>query len=196
MKKIFYVLFFLLLSHVAIAGGELEPEEILKTSVNEVLTVLADEEMALEQKKEKVIEITDQVFDLTLMAKLSVGKKYWSKFNPEQKSEFTKLFIKKFQGFYVDKIDLFSDEKVEFLPPITVNKKKVKIPTVLSSKDKKYSILYMMFKTSRGWKIYDVSIEGVSILHTDRQQFQNILASGKVKDLLSKMREKVKNENS
>lgn len=196
MKKVLYVLFFLLLSHVAIAEVQSEAEKILKASVDEVLTILTDEGLTLEQKKGEIIKVTNQVFDLPLMAKLAVGKKYWSTFHPEQKSEFINLYIEEFQNFYVDKIDLFSDEKVEFLPPILLNEKKVKIPTVLLSKDKKYSILYMMFKTARGWKIYDISIEGVSILHTDRQQFQHILASGKVEDLLTKMREKMKNENS
>jgi phospholipid transport system substrate-binding protein len=195
MKNIFYVLFFLLLSHVVIAGEELEAEKVLKTSVNAVLTILSDEELELEQKKEKVIEITDQVFDLRVMAYLTV-KEYWPKFSSEQKKEFTSIFIKAFQDFYVDKIDLFSDEKVEFLPPTLANEKQVKIPTVLLSKNKKYSILYMMLKTKDGWKICDVSIEGVSILHTDRQQFQHILASGKVEDLITKMREKMENENS
>ncbi len=196
MKKALYILFFFLLSHVAIAGVESEAEKQLKTSVDTVLTILSDDGQTLEQKKEKVTEIIDQIFDLTLMAKLSVGKRYWSKFTPEQRAEFTNLFIKEFHDFYVDKIDLFSDEQVEFLPQVLVNEKKVKIPTVLISKDKKYSVLYMMFKTRSGWKIYDVSIEGVSILHTDRQQFQHILATGKVEDLLTKMREKMKNENS
>ncbi|MDR4505406.1 MAG: ABC transporter substrate-binding protein [Candidatus Scalindua sp.] len=196
MKKIFYVLLFLLLSHVVTADVQSEAEKVLKASVNEVFTILSDEGLTLEQKKEKVITIITKVFNLPLMAKLSVGKKYWSKFHPEQKTEFINLFIKDFQDFYVDKINLFSDEKIEFLPPIFMDKKKVKIPTLLHSKDKKFSILYMMFKSRDGWKIYDVSIEGVSILHTGRQQFQNILAGGKVEDLLTKMREKMKNENS
>ncbi|MCP5003668.1 MAG: ABC transporter substrate-binding protein [Planctomycetes bacterium] len=195
MKKIFYILFFLLLSHTVIAGGGAEAEKILKTSIHEVLSALSDDALTLEQKKVKVVSVTDTVFDLGLMAKLSVGKKYWSRFNSGQRDEFTDLFVKDFQGFYIDKIDLFSDEKVEFLPAIPVSGKKVKIPTLLLSKDKTLSILYMMFKTKSGWKVYDMSIEGVSILHTKRQQFQHVLASGEIEGLLTRMREIMNNEN-
>ena len=190
MKRIFCLLFFLLLSQVAVAGVESDAEKALKTSVNAVLNVLAEEGLTLDQKKSKVVEITNTIFDYSLMARLSLGKEYWARFKPGQRTQFANLFIKQFQDFYVDKIDLFNDEKVDFLPPIMVEKKKVKIPTVLLSKDKKYSILYMMFKTESGWRIYDISIEGVSILHTYRKQYHHILASEGVEDLLTKMREK------
>ena len=190
MKRVFCLLFFFLLSQVAVAGGESEAEKVLKTSVNVVLSVLSDEGLTADQKKSKVVEITNTIFDYSLMARLSLGKEYWARFEPGQRDQFADLFVKQFQDFYVDKINLFNDEKVDFLPPITVDKKKVKIPTVLLSKDKKYSILYMMFKTESGWRIYDISIEGVSILHTYRKQYHHILASEGVEELLTEMREK------
>ncbi|MBS1257747.1 MAG: hypothetical protein MAG551_00794 [Candidatus Scalindua arabica] len=184
------LLFFLLLSQAAVADVESEAEEKLKTSVDKVFTILTDEEMEMDQKKIKVVEITNTVFGYPLMAKLSLGKKHWSKFNPEQKAEFTSLFIKLFQDFYVDKLDLFSDEKVTFQPSVIVNKKKVQIPTVLLSKEKEYSMLYKMAKTKNGWRIYDIEIEGVSLIHTYRSQYNHILESGEIEDLLTKMREK------
>jgi phospholipid transport system substrate-binding protein len=124
------------------------------------------------------------------MAKLSLGKKHWSQFNSKQRSEFTSLFTELFQDFYVDKLDLFSDENVLFQPPVLVNEKKVQIPTVLLSKGKKYSMLYKMAKTKNGWRIYDVEIEGVSLIHTYRSQYNHVLKSGEIEDLLTKMREK------
>ncbi len=97
-----------------------------------------------------------------------------------------------FQSFYIDKLDLFSDEEVVFQPATVVKKKKVQIPTLLLSKGKKYSMLYKMSNTKDGWKVYDISIEGVSLIHTYRSQYNHILASGKIEDLLTKMREKKK----
>ena len=191
MRRVYcLLLFFLLLSQAAVADVESEAEEKLKTSVDKVFTILSDEEMEMDQKKIKVIEITNTVFGYPLMAKLSLGKKHWSKFSPEQKAEFTSLFIKLFQDFYVDKLDLFSDEKVTFQPSVLVNKKKVQIPTVLLSKEKEYSMLYKMTKTKNGWRIYDIEIEGVSLIHTYRSQYNHILESGEIEDLLTKMREK------
>ena len=186
------LLFFLLLSQVAVADVETEAEKTLKSSVAKVFTVMLDEEMTMDQKKSKVTEITNTVFGFPLMAKLSIGKARWSEFNAEQRVEFTSLFTELFQRFYIDKLDLFSNEKVIFHPATVVQKKKVQIPTILLSKGKEYSILYKMFKTKDGWRIYDIVIEGVSLIHTHRSQYNHILESGEIEDLLTKMREKKK----
>ena len=184
------LLSFFLLSQVAVADVKSEAEEKLRTSVGKVFTVLSDKELTMDQKKIKVVAITDSVFGYSLMAKLSLGKKHWSKFDSKQRAEFTSLFTELFQDFYVDKLDLFSDEKIQFQPPVLVNKKKVQIPTVLLSKEKEYSMLYKMKKTKNGWRIYDIEIEGVSLIHTYRSQHNHVLESGEVEDLLTKMREK------
>ncbi len=191
MKKVFcFLLFFLLLSQVVFANDETEAEKILKSSVGKVFSIMLEEGKALDEKKSEVVKITDDVFGFSLMAKLSIGKEHWSQFNAKQRAEFTNLFTEQFQSFYIDKLDLFSDEEVVFKPATVVKKKKVQVPTVLLSKGKEYSILYKMSNTKAGWKIYDIAIEGVSLIHTYRSQYNHILKSGKVEDLLAKMRER------
>ena len=193
MKRIScFLLFFLLLSHVVVADDETKAEKILKSSVGEVFTIMLDEEMTMDQKKSKVIKITNKVFGFSLMAKLSIGKAHWSEFDAKQKVEFISLFTELFQDFYVDKLDLFSNEEVVFKPATVVKKRKVQIPTILLSKGKEYSLLYKMSNTKDGWKIYDITIEGVSLIHTYRSQYNHILKSGKVEDLLTKMKDKKK----
>ncbi len=183
------LLFFLLLSQVAVADVDTEPEKILKTSVNKVFSMLSDKELSLDQMKREVAEITNSVFGFPLMAKLSLGKEHWSKFNSKQREEFTSLFIELFQDFYSEKISLFHDEKVVFQSPSFDNEKRVQIPTVLLSNGKKVSVLYKMFKTKNGWKIYDIVIEGVSLMRTYRSQYHSVIKSDKIEGLLTKMRE-------
>ena len=187
-----FLLFFLLLSQIVVADVETEAEKTLKASIGKVFTVMLDEEMTMDQKKSKVIEITNTAFNYSLMAKLSLGKAHWSGFNAEQRIEFISLFTELFRSFYVDKLDLFSNEEIIFQPANAVQKKKVQIPTILLSKGKKYSILYKMSNTKDEWKIYDVIIEGVSLIHTYRSQYNHILEKGGVEDLLTKMREQKK----
>ena len=124
------LLFFLLLSQVAVADVDTEPGKILKTSVGKVFSVLSDKELSLDQKKRELNEITNSVFGFPLMAKLSLGKEHWSKCNSKQREEFTSLSIELFHDFYSEKISLFRDVKVVFDPPIIKNEKKVQIPTV------------------------------------------------------------------
>jgi phospholipid transport system substrate-binding protein len=193
MKRIScFLLFFLLLSQVVVAEVKTEAERTLKSSIGEVFTILLDKEMTMDQKKSKVVESTNTVFGYSLMAKLSVGKEHWSEFNAKQRAEFTSLFTELFQSFYIDKLDLFSNEEVVFQPATVVKEKKVQVPTILLSKGKEYSMLYKMFKAKDGWKVYDIVIEGVSLIHTYRSQYNHILKSGEVEDLLVKMREKKK----
>jgi phospholipid transport system substrate-binding protein len=193
MRKISYILLFLFLSfQVAVADVEIEAEKILKAAVGQVFTILAKKDVSMDQKKREVVEITNTSFGFPLMAKLSVGKEHWSQFNTKQRDEFTSLFTGLFQDFYIDKLDLFSDEKVIFQPATVVSKKKVQVPTILLSKGREYSVLYKMANTKNGWKIYDITIEGVSLIHTYRSQYQHVLEGGEVEDLLTKMREKKK----
>jgi len=190
MKKMACLLLvFLLFSHVVVADVEHEAGKLLKRSVDKIFTVLSDKELTTDQKKSKVIEITNPVFSFSLMAKLSLGKVHWSQFNAKQKAEFIDLYTKLFQSFYIEKLDFFSNETVVFQPATIVGKKKVKIQSALISKGTQYSMLYNMFKTGHGWKIYDLEIEGVSILRSYRSQYHHFLKKGGIEGLLAKMRE-------
>ena len=190
MKKIACLLLvFLLLSQTAVADVESEAAKLLKKSVDKIFTVLSDKELSIDQKKSKVIEITSPVFGFSLMAKLSLGKEHWSQFNAKQRTEFIDLFTDLFENFYIDKLDFFSNETVVFQPATIVKQKKVLIQTALISKGTQYSMLYKMFKTKNGWRIYDFEIEGVSILRSYRSQYHHFLKKGGIEGLLAKMRE-------
>ena len=190
MKKIACLLLvLLLLSQTAVADVESEAAKSLKKSVDKIFTVLSDKELSIDQKKSKVIEITSPVFGFSLMAKLSLGKEHWSQFNAKQRTEFIDLFTDLFENFYIDKLDFFSNETVVFQPATIVKQKKVLIQTALISKGTQYSMLYKMFKTKNGWRIYDFEIEGVSILRSYRSQYHHFLKKGGIEGLLAKMRE-------
>jgi phospholipid transport system substrate-binding protein len=81
---------------------------------------------------------------------------------------------------------LYKDEKVLFQPAVR-NKDTIHIPMAMISDDKKLAMLYKLHKAGESWKIYDVEIEGVSILLTYRSQFNDILSRGSVDDLISQL---------
>ncbi len=196
MKNIFYLLlFFILLSQVAFADVDVdtEAEKILKTSVTSVFSVLSDSELSLDQKKRELNKIASSVFGFHLMAKLSLGKNNWSKLNPKQREEFTSLAIEMFHNFYSDKFSLFRDVEVVFESPIIDNERKVQIPTIALYNGKRVSILYKMFNTKKDWKIYDIEIEGVSLIKTYKSQFQRVLKNDNIEALLTKMRKQKEN---
>jgi phospholipid transport system substrate-binding protein len=120
------------------------------------------------------------------MAKLTLGKKYWPDLSEEKRARYIQLFINRLKTSYLDKLTLYTDEKVVFEPPVQVGKK-VQIPTQLVSKERKTSILYKLYKSEEAWKVYDLEIQGVSIIRSYRSQFDEILQKGTIDDLLKKL---------
>jgi len=120
------------------------------------------------------------------MAKLSLGRKYWPGVVNEKRQRFTELFTKRLKESYLDDLTLYTDEKVVFKTPVQV-KRKIKIPTELVSKDNKISMLYKFHKSKHSWLIYDIEVQGVSIISTYRSQFDQVLSKGTIDELLLKL---------
>ena len=163
-----------------------EAEEVVKGKLDAVFTVLENKDLDQQAKKRAIDQIVTPMFDFELMAKLTLGKKYWPDLPREKREKFTERYIELLKTSYLDKLTLYTDEKVIFEPPVEANKK-VHIPTELISKDRRTSILYKLYKPADGWKVYDLEIQGVSIIRSYRSQFDAILQSGTIDDLLRKM---------
>jgi phospholipid transport system substrate-binding protein len=134
----------------------------------------------------RITEIIAPVFDYQIMARLSLGKKYWPELSQVERTAFSDLFITRLQESYLEKLDLYSDETVLYEAPL-VKGKKVHIPTTLISKDSRIEMLYKFYRSKLGWKIYDLEIGGVSVIQTYRSQFDGVLREGTIDDLLEKL---------
>ena len=187
MKTLFYIILGLLVVCQSIlAEDSLFAEKLLKENHAALFAVLQKQDLNQEVKNQKIIEIISPLFDFPLMAKLTLGRKYWPGLTPEQKERFTKLFIDRLRTSYLARLTLYTDEKVLYNPSVMVTQK-IHIPTDLISKDKTISILYKFHESGSSWKIYDLEIQGVSIIRSYRSQFHQILKSGTFDDLLVKL---------
>ncbi len=165
-----------------------DPRELLRVKWDAVVTVLQNKEIDQDAREKKINKIVNSIFDFPLMAKLALGRKHWPKLNPPQREKFTRLFIERLRTSYREKISSYTDENVLFKPAVK-NKRSVFVPVELKSKDKKVAILYKLRKVEKRWKVYDVEIQGISILLTYRSQFDDILSRSTVEDLLSRLEE-------
>ena len=170
----------------AIAANRPTAEELLKENLTAIFVILNKQSLSPDAKKNEIERIVNPMFDFSLMAKLTLGRKYWPGLSTDQRERFTELFIERLRNSYLDRLTLYTDEKVQYEPAIAV-KKKVQIPTYLVSKDDKISILYKFYDSSSGWRIYDLEVQGVSIIRSYRSQFHEILRSGSFDDLLAKL---------
>lgn len=165
-----------------------DPTELLKAKWEAVVSILQQEDVEQQVKEKKIDKIVTPLFDFQLMAKLSLGREHWPKLNDSQREEFTKLFGERLKVSYGKKIALYQDQKIVFKPKKQKNNT-CQIPTELLNKDKKVAILYKLRMVEKHWKIYDVEIQGVSVLLTYRSQFDEILSHGTVKELLERLKQ-------
>ena len=179
----------LLFSQPAFADEADSVKRFTTEKVNEVVDQIRNKSLDKKTRNEKIIETISPMFDFSQMAKLSMGKKNWKRMNTKQRQEFNKLFVKRLQESYLEKLDLYTDEEVVVGEAVRVEKR-IHVTSNLVSKDNKMEMIYKFYKKkSQGWKVYDVKIMGVSIVQTYRSQFAGILKNQSIEDLLKKLRE-------
>lgn len=167
-----------------------DPNELVRLKWDAVISVLDNNDLDQEGKDTQIDKIVSPIFDFGLMAKLSLGREHWPKFKGRQREKFTELFVKRLKKSYQEKIALYTNEQAFFKPGVQQkNKKIIQIPMELMCKEKGIAVLYKLRKVNKRWKIYDVEIEGVSILLTYRSQFDDILRNGTVEELLGRLEE-------
>ncbi len=188
MKKII-LLIFTILSLFAIEKESIST--VMENKINEATSIITQEDLTVETKAQKILPLFDNIFDYRLMTKLSLGKKNWAKMSPKQKEEFTLKFIKHLKNSYVDKISLYTDEKLSIIKLEEVNKKRILLFTKLIGSKDSYDITYKFYKSKNNdWLIYDVDIIGISLIQIYRSQFNNILQNESYATLLSKIEKK------
>jgi len=184
MKRLLYiVLIVFVTTQTGLADDKDTAKKFVESKLNAAIAVLQKKDLNQQKKRDQVVEIVTPMFDFHLMAKLSLGRKYWPGLSEENRVKFTDLFIKRLKSSYLEKLSLYTDQIVVYKTPVQ-DQRKVMIPTELVSKDNKISMIYKLYKSNHDFKIYDIEIEGISIIVTYRSQFDQILSKGTIDDLL------------
>jgi len=161
--------------------------KLLQTKWDDIISVIQKKNVEQKVKKNEIDKIITPIFDFPLMAKLALGKKNWQKLTLPQRKKFSQLFVERLKNSYLEKVKLYTDEKALYKPTMQKKENIIYVPMQLTSKENEISIIYKLRKADKFWKIYDVEIEGISILLTYRSQFDDILRSGTINDLLSRL---------
>jgi phospholipid transport system substrate-binding protein len=169
--------------------------ETIQTQVDRALEVLRDPALKAESakaaKEKKIWAILDGVFDYTELSKRTLAQ-HWKRFSPDQQGEFTRLFGKLLGTVYIDRIIAYKDEKVVFGKVTPLSDKTAEVQSEVIRSSKPIPIHYRMILENGEWKVYDVVIEGVSLVQNYRTQFREILTNKSPEDLLKTLREKTR----
>ncbi len=189
MRNLFFIILsFFIMSQAVMADDRDAAMQMVKSKMDQALVLVQNKDTSLQEKETRIDQIVSPMFDLSRMAKLSLGKKYWLSLSKEKQGQFTELFIKRIKDSYRSKLALYTDETVVYEEPVQV-KKKIHIPTYFVSKDNKIEIRYKIYKSKGILKVYDIEIQGVSLIQTYRSQFREVLQHGTIDDLLLKLEE-------
>lgn len=170
------------------------PLDTVQGHVNNVLDVLRDPalqgEANKEAKEKKIESIADQMFDYIALSRLTLGRS-WKEFNKEQQKEFVSLYRSILEKAYMDKILSYTDEKVLFDKEMMLSENKAEVQTKIITKSTEIPINYRVYLKDGQWRVYDVIIEGISLIQNYRTQFREILANNPPEEVLKILREKI-----
>ena len=169
------------------------PTDAVQGEVDKIITKLQDPEFKQKTKEEKIAgirTIINEIFDWTELSKRTLGRN-WRKFSDAQKTEFTDLFSRLLEGVYADRLLAYSDEKVIFEKETEMKPGKVEVTSHIRTADgTKIPLNYRMVEKDGKWRVYDVVIEGVSMVKNYRGQFKEILSKKKPEDLIETLKKK------
>ena len=152
----------------------------------------AFKELSKDAKLAEIRGVINEVFDYKELSRRTLGRE-WKKFKPEQRTEFIDLFSKLLENVYADRILAYTHEKIEFGKETQLKKGRVEVESYIITLDNtKVPLFYRMSNKTGQWRVYDVVIEGVSMIKNYRGQFRQILSKKKPADLLQTLREKTK----
>ena len=166
------------------------PTDIAKQVIERALNVLNDPSSQGEARRQKVKRIVDPYFDYQEMAKRSLGPA-WGKLSPGQRQEFVALFSQLLEASYSDKIEKYAQRvKIDYTGEI-LEGEYAEVRTVVVKANDRIPLNYRLINEGGTWKVYDVIIEGVSLVSNYRSQFSKIIHESSYAELVKRLKTKV-----
>jgi phospholipid transport system substrate-binding protein len=169
------------------------PTDQLKGAVERVLKTLDDPALKgdakLNDRRVAVRKIANEIFDFSEIAKRSMAR-HWQPLSEAQRTEFVGLFADLLERSYISKIETYGGEKIQYVAERMDGDYSVVSTKIVTKNGTEVPVDYRMIKRGDRWLVYDVSIEGVSLVSNYRTQFNKIIQTTSYNELVSKLRNK------
>jgi phospholipid transport system substrate-binding protein len=166
------------------------PVQELRSRIDRAVQVMNDPSVKgpskIVERRARVRKIADEIFDFGEMAKRSLGV-HWQELAAGDRERFVQLFSDLLDRAYFEKIDSYNGEKVTYLPPKVEGDQAIVPTRVVTEKGTDIPVEYRMRQDGGRWTVYDVTIEGVSLVSNYRAQFDRIIRTASVADLMKRM---------
>jgi phospholipid transport system substrate-binding protein len=171
---------------LAVAG---EPTEQLRGHVDAVIRSLQTKEGTPDERRAAVRKIAERIFDFEETAKRALGR-HWQSRTPAERQEFVNLFTDLLEHSYLSKIEQYGGEKVTYLGDSVEGEQATVRSKIVTPKGTDIPLDYRMLRKDARWLVYDVVIEGVSLVGNYRTQFNKIIQTSSWDDLVQRLRSK------
>jgi phospholipid transport system substrate-binding protein len=169
------------------------PTDQLKGAVERVLKTLDDPALKgdarLGDRRVAVRKIANEIFDFSEIAKRSMAR-HWQPLSEAQRTEFVGLFADLLERSYISKIETYGGEKIQYTAERADGEFATVSTRIITKNGTEVPVDYRMIKRADRWLVYDVSIEGVSLVSNYRTQFNKIIQTTSYNELVSKLRNK------
>ncbi len=161
-------------------------------TTDKVVKIVKTKELNASIRNDKIVQAISPMFDFTLMAKLSLGKK-WKTLNKATQAEFVRLYVHRMKKSYSSKVDKYTNEEIIINTIKQTKKTRIVLNSSLISNSDKTEVVYKFYKPKKiienknKWLVYDVIIAGVSIIKTDKAQFKEVLKENSINFLMDKL---------
>jgi phospholipid transport system substrate-binding protein len=173
----------------ALAGG---PTDAMKSTIDEVLKIVQDKDLKqpgrAEERRQRLEQVVGDRFDYQEMSRRSLGAP-WNTVSDKEKEEFVALFRTLLINSYADKIETYSGEGVQYLHERT-EKEYAEVRTKVLTGKVEIPLDYRLINKGDNWRVYDVVVDGISLVNNYRGQFSKILRAGTFTDLVDQLRKK------
>lgn len=186
-------LFFLLLV-VPVPSLAGEATDQIKKTTDKIIAILRDPALKAPEKSSEKIRLlrnaVDEQFDWQEMSRRTLAR-HWARRNNKEKKEFIELFGNLLERTYMDKVGDYAGERAIYRGEKVDGDYGVINVMIVGHQDREIPVMYRMKKKGGKWYVYDVSVEGVSLINNYRTQFNSIILSSSFEGLIEKMKAKV-----
>jgi phospholipid transport system substrate-binding protein len=168
-------------------------QEQLKGAIDRVVTTLDSPTLKGEgkdlERRRAVRKIANEIFDFGEIARRSLGR-YWQPLSEAQRSEFVGLFADLLERSYISKIELYGGEKIVYLGERVEGDLAAVSTKIITKNGTEVPVDYRLSRRGERWMIYDVNIEGISLVSNYRTQFNKIIQTSGYNTLVDRMKTK------
>ena len=169
------------------------PTDQLRTQIDKAVKILEDPELRKDgrqrERREAVRQVANDIFDFSETAKRSLAR-HWAPRTQAERDEFVSLFADLLERSYIGKIELYGGEKIQFIGESVEGEGAVVRTKLVTKQGTEIPIDYRMLRRGDKWLVYDVVIEGVSLISNYRTQFNKIITTSSFQELIKKMKTK------